>query len=430
MAVPIMWFGPANAADLIGVRFGPNGEKTRLVIDLAGDPEFEISGDRKGKGRIVLGFDNLTANKAARAEFAKSSAGKGHFANYQFTLGPDGKASAIFAFRKTARVKEAFLLEPKGDVKFHRLVVDVETASKAAFINSLPKQYAGLEDVIRRATSPILTRTKKDPQDSKPDDAAPSPSLAPTTPQKSKKVASTANRKKIIVIDPGHGGADPGATGSGGSLEKTATLAAALQLRKILEKSNDYEIVLTRDDDTRLRPAEREKIARDAHADLFVSLHADAIGNASVSGASVYTLSEEGSERSAKTAREEGDYVVYDLDLDAFDSDVSDVLFQLAQGRTQNESAAFAKLLINNLTGKVPMLNRSHRQGDLRVLLAPDVPAVLLEMAFISNAIDEENLKSEAWRRKVAAGVASAIDQYFKDRESLTLTENGVAGAR
>ena len=154
--------------------------------------------------------------------------------------------------------------------------------------------------------------------------------------------------------------------------------------------------------------------ARAAGADLFISLHADAISQPAVRGASVYTLSEESTARSAKIAKSQGDYQVYDVNLKEYDSVVGDILFDKAQDTTMTKSSKFAEILIKNLSGKTPMLNRSHRQGDLRVLLAPDVPAVLLEMAFISNAKDEANLNSPVWRSRTMGAVADSIDAYFE----------------
>ena len=405
---------PAAAAELLGARFGPNGEKTRLVIDLIGAPEYSVHGDGEGAGRIIISFSDLTAP----ASLLTSAKGKGHFARYQFKQVGRGRVDAIFEFKKTARIKEAFLLEPKDGVKKHRLVVDVATATKAAFLQSLPQKYTDLAAVIEQAT----TRTPAAPPSKERNlsvKSAPTPSLAPPI------------TKKVVVIDPGHGGADPGAIGINGTYEKTVTYAAALELEKILKKTGRYKVVLTRQGDTKIRPDAREALARDAQADLFISLHADANSNKNVRGASVYTLSKEGTKRSAKKAREQGNYIVNETDLNGeIEEDVSTLLFKLVQRETNNSSSQFAEILIKNLGGVVPMLNRSHRTGDLRVLLAPDVPAVLLEMAFMSNADDEKNLNSPKWRKKTMISVADAINQFFDEREPERHASSGVGGAK
>jgi N-acetylmuramoyl-L-alanine amidase len=172
--------------------------------------------------------------------------------------------------------------------------------------------------------------------------------------------------------------------------------------------------------------ARREKLARDAGADLFISLHADALAQKAIRGGSVYTLSQEGSERSARLAKEQGNYTVYQLDASEFQQDqyVGDILFDIAQNATNTASSRFAEKLLGELNGVTPLLDKSHRTADFRVLLAPDVPAVLLEMAFISNAKDEANLNSAAWRARTMAAVAKAIDGYFAEYDARRFAQN------
>ncbi len=427
--------GSALAADLMDVRFGPDGEKTRLVIDLDGAPDdYAIGGDATGAGRIIIEFSGLSAPASLRT----LKKGKGHIGSFQFTQLDGGDVRAVFDLRKSAKIKEAFLLEPKNGVKKHRLVIDLQTAGKKAFMASLPKKKSlpDLASKIEEVTAPpqkkpvaqqnpytqqpLATKTPeaKTAEQTAPK-RAPAPSLAPPI------------EKQIVVIDPGHGGADPGAIGPSGLLEKTVTLAAALELKKMLEKSGRYKVVLTRDKDKKMLPSQREDLARKAGADLFISLHADALDQRKVRGASVYTLSKQGSQRSAREAREQGNYVINDTNLDKeVSEEVGGLLFQLTQRETNNNSSAFAEALIENLNGVVPMLNRSHRTGDLRVLLAPDVPAVLLEMAFISNPQDETNLKSAKWRKKTMKAVSEAIDQYFEESRLARHAARQAGGAR
>jgi N-acetylmuramoyl-L-alanine amidase len=196
------------------------------------------------------------------------------------------------------------------------------------------------------------------------------------------------------------------------------TLSAALSLAEILRETGRYEVVLTRSKDVRLAHEERSRIARDAKAELFISLHADAHADAKVRGGSVYTLSDAGTERSAREALATGNYTVFDLDIGEADRQVGGILYNLAQRRTANESDEFAEILIGGLGGVTPLLNNTHRRGNFKVLLAPDVPAVLLELAFISNRQDEANLSSAAWRKRSMGAAAAAIDHYFQQRAS------------
>ena len=405
----------APAAELVDVRFGPNGDATRVVFDLNGASGYAVSGDATGNGRLLVDFTDLTVSAADR-NFRK---GQGHIARYGFGNGPASTTQAVLELGKTAKIKEVFMLEPKGAVTKHRLVVDLVTGDKAAFLASLPNQpFPDLADVIAQATAPEQ------------DTAA----LRPPTPEP--KPAVKEQGPRVVVIDPGHGGVDPGSQGQSGTLEKTVTMKAALDLAEILKKRGGYKVVLTRssDNDPQIKRsqrdelARREKLARDAGADLFISLHADAIGQRKVRGASVYTLSEKGSARSAAMAKSQGDYVVYQLNLEQYEKVVGDILLDKAQDTTNTASSKLAEILIEELSGKTPMLNRSHRTGNLRVLLAPDVPAVLLEMAFMSNAKDEANLNSDFWRSRTMKAVADAIDQYFEEYSGQRFAANRAGG--
>ena len=407
----------SHAAELLDVRFGPNGDDTRIVFDIDGDVSYTVSGDAASNGRLLVDFADLSV-KSAHRDF---QAGNGHVARYGFADGPGATIRAVLEFKKTAKIKEVFMLAPKGAVSKHRLVIDLITADKKAFLASLPNPYPDLTAVIEQATAEPAPMASASVAGLSP----PSP-----TPKQASRSIPTPAKRQTIVIDAGHGGVDPGSQGQSGTLEKTVTLSAALELAEILKKRGDYEIVLTRDEDSKIKPDKREELARKADADLFISLHADAISKPAVRGASVYTLSKKGSARSAALAKSQGDYVIYDLDLQQYDNLVGEIMLDKAQDETLNASSQLAELLISNLSGKTPMLNRSHRTANLRVLLAPDVPAVLLEMAFISNVKDEANLKSPVWRKRAMGSVADAIDDYFENYADQRFASNRAGGAR
>lgn len=222
-------------------------------------------------------------------------------------------------------------------------------------------------------------------------------------------VAPVSGRRRVIVIDPGHGGRDPGAVGVTGVREKDVVLDAAIQLRDALESRGRYRVALTRDADTFIPLPDRVRFAREQGADLFVSLHADAHSNGEAAGASVYTLSERGSNR----ARSMMDAQNWTIDTGETSGVVSDILVDLAQRETSNRSAAYAQVLIEDLRGSAPLLGNTHRNAGFFVLLAPDVPAVLLEMGFLTNAADERRLASQRERQRMAEAMARSIDHYF-----------------
>jgi N-acetylmuramoyl-L-alanine amidase len=218
--------------------------------------------------------------------------------------------------------------------------------------------------------------------------------------------------RPLVVIDAGHGGHDPGALGAH-SREAQVTLAAAQTLKSELERTGRYRVRLTRATDTYVGLSRRVEIARDAGADLFISLHADAGEDPATRGASVYTLSERGSARARRefTGRENW---TRELGLPGRDASVDRILLDMTQRATQNRSAQFARTLLTQLEGAShPLLRRSHRDAGLAVLLAPDVPAVLLEMGFITNPEDERLLNDDRQRRRLMRAVVDSIDQYF-----------------
>jgi len=409
LAVGFCLLAGAQAAELLEVRFGPGGETTRIVFDLNGATEYTISGDETGAGRLMVDFDSLSVGAGDR----NFKPGKGHILRFGFAEARPSGARAVLEFKRSAKIDKIFMLEPGGGVAKHRLVIDVQSADKSDFLASLPQRYPDLAAVIEKATAepalPIL--------------------VAPPTPTQ-KEVKALSVDRKIVVIDAGHGGADPGAQGQSGTYEKTVTLAAALSLAETLKKIGRYEVVLIRADDATIKVETRDTLARKANADLFISLHANAIDEQAVRGAAVYTLSEKGSARSATLAKSQGEYHAYGLNLEELDNNVADILLDKAQDKTITASSNFAKRLIDKLSRKTPMLNRSHRTANLRVLLAPDVPAVLLEMAFISNAKDEANLNSPAWRKRTMAAVAEAIDAYFDDLGLQRRAANRAGGAQ
>lgn len=227
-----------------------------------------------------------------------------------------------------------------------------------------------------------------------------------------------AGRRFVIVIDPGHGGRDPGALTPDGTLqEKQVTLASALVLRDILKRDRRFEVVLTRETDVFLALERRITIARDRRADLFISLHADAAPpTARVFGATVYTLSEEGGQRARKLLNNEN-WTIAPSNRSQ-DPSVTDILRDLTQRDTKNQSAIFGQLLIQQIQRVGPVTGTSHRRASFFVLLSPRVPAVLLEMGFLTTADDAARLGDPAFRNRQMASAARAISEYF-DRVQL-----------
>lgn len=226
--------------------------------------------------------------------------------------------------------------------------------------------------------------------------------------------------KPLVVIDAGHGGQDPGTTGTRGTREKDIVLEYARALRKALLEGGKYRVQLTRDKDEFILLRERVNIARQAGASLFISLHADSALVGDARGLSVYTVSEKASdaEAAALAARENKVDMVYGMDLSAQSQDVADILVSLAQRDTMNKSDAFAGGLVRALNGgRVRLLENAHRFAGFAVLKAPDIPSVLVEIGFLSNPEEERMLKSNAYRDKLVKALARGIDGYFMARK-------------
>ncbi|WP_298912027.1 N-acetylmuramoyl-L-alanine amidase [uncultured Algimonas sp.] len=215
----------------------------------------------------------------------------------------------------------------------------------------------------------------------------------------------------LIVLDPGHGGRDPGAIGQNGLQEKTVTTSAANELKRLLEATGRYRVVLTRNNDSYVEHDNRIRIARERQADLFISIHADSTSGRNVRGASVYTLADRARNRSRRIVNSQN--WIMDVDLAEQTDPVGDFLVDLAMRSTESQSEAFADILLSNLEGQTRLVGNSHRRAGYFVLLAPDVPAVLLELGFLSNAQDEKLLKTKAHRDKLMRAVRLSIDEYF-----------------
>lgn len=239
-------------------------------------------------------------------------------------------------------------------------------------------------------------------------------------------VAPTEKRrgdKPVIVVDPGHGGIDPGAVGASNLLEKSVALAVARELRRALEQIGRYQVVMTRNSDVFVSLEQRLQISREHGADLFISLHADALAATgaakSVRGATVYTLSERASDAEARAMaeKENASDLIAGLPSDNDDSDeVRDILFDLMMRETTNFSAAFSRTLVTKLRQSISLSRDPQRSAAFKVLKQAHAPSVLVELGYMSNPEDAQLMNTAAWQRRVAETVSSAVDSYFAKR--------------
>lgn len=351
------------ASGVLKVRLGGDRTETRIVIDLAKSASGKVAEDGSTDRRVVLLLDGVGVSGDLQG------AGQGLVKNWVMDATMSGARLRI-DLAADAVIKRRFLLPPADGVPNYRYVIDLGTGSGKA----LPARP------VKLVTEPVL-----------PSRAIPLP------------------LKKVVVIDAGHGGHDPGARGVSSS-EKDVNLSAARALKARLERSGRYKVVMTREDDVYVPLETRVRIAQRADADLFISLHADSGSDTATRGASVYTLADRAAGRTAKFVSKDDWFTKASLHGD---TGVANILFDLTQRATKNRSASFAEYLLARVDDHQPLLRRSHREAGLAVLLAPDVPAVLLEMGFITNLDDEAALRDPGKRGQMMAGVGDAIDDYF-----------------
>lgn len=240
---------------------------------------------------------------------------------------------------------------------------------------------------------------------------------AKTPAPKSVKKPTPLPRPKLIFLDPGHGGRDPGAQGIRGTQEKTVVMAIARELQRELLAGGRYRVLLTRNTDNYVALRERVARAQSAKADLFLSLHADSHDNPEVRGASVYTLSEQATDREAAAlaARENrADAVVSGMKLSDKDDNVARTLVAMSQRGTVNDSRRLADTIVQGFSRNgVRLLPRTHRQAGFAVLTSPDIPAALVELGYLSNPQDEKLLTVRQHQIALARALRGSVDAHF-----------------
>lgn len=377
----------AAASGITSMRIGQGVGSVRIVFDADRKFDYKVFLLNEPKRLVIDTFDVKVSPEIEKYVDKNNLVTKTRLGS----VGTDG-IRIVFDLQKPAIVKKAFMLAPQSNFGW-RFVIDVSIASEREFTSKVGSKYA-LSNENSFAGSYSSSSSK------------------------SSSKAKTVNKKKIIVLDPGHGGKDPGAIGYSGVYEKNITLAMAKELKVILEKEG-YKVHLTRSTDIFIPLRDRVKIARKYNADLFMSIHADSAVNRSAKGLSVYTLSETASDKEAAALaeRENKADVVAGLNLLEHSKEVSDILINLAQRETMNRSSEFASFMVQEMRKSVKLRDNTHRFAGFAVLKAPDVPSVLLEMGYLSNRTEERLLKQKDYRRKLAVSTSKAVEKYFDNMQ-------------
>ncbi len=420
--IPYLIFSlPAFALDVKGVRFGTHSDKQRIVIELSKSAKFKAY-VLENPSRIIVDLPDFKW-KAGTIQKPLTSAIS------DIRHGNVGKNQSRIVLQGNSKLSilSSFIL-PEDAKQPNRIVIDFAPSVSPAPIASTDKNT--------RPHSPgtIQNLAAKFP-----------PPVTPPKPEKAKAVAAHEaieaskdlrneafayrdiddmerkqpkySQKPLVIIDPGHGGQDPGARAANGSYEKTIVLAVAMELKKQLLDSGQYRVQMTRDTDVFIPLKERVKFARRNGGDLFISLHADSMSNSTVSGASVYTLSDTASDKEAEklAERENKSDAIAGVNLAGQDNDVANILIDLASRDTMNQSRYLANTVVTTMPGKgVEMLARKpHRSAGFAVLKAMDIPSILVEMGYLTNMSEANKLSTKEYRTQIARGLKASIDAYF-----------------
>lgn len=387
---------PKSAIQAIDARLAGDDKRTRLVVDLTGEVPLDA---------FVLDEPDRVVIDLPRMEFKLDGklgqSGRGLIARWRFGLLSAQRSRIVIDAAGPVAIDKAFVL-PAVDSQPARLVLDLVPTTRAAFKADAAKPRA--EGLALAALTPETSTTLKK------GDRRVAP-IAPVAREKT---------RPVIVIDAGHGGIDPGTWSRFSNMvEKEVTLDVAKLLRDKLVKSGRYDVVMTRTEDVFIPLADRVRVAREASADLLISVHADAENVSSVRGATVYTLSDDASDqRAAELADKENRAdALAGLATTPTSDAVSDILIDLTRRETDRFSHDFATGLVSRLTsaGKAIRSN-PHRSAGFRVLKAHDVPSILLELGFLSNREDESRMRSPEWRNAMTDVMTQSIEAYFAPR--------------
>ncbi|WP_137153552.1 N-acetylmuramoyl-L-alanine amidase [Rhizobium sp. FKL33] len=383
--------GAAGAADdpapqpliAYAARIAGDDSRARIVIDFDRKPEFRLH-YTASPARMIVDLDE-TAFGFGDSDLAP----KGLFTDIRYGRMGLGSSRLVLTAKRPfkAVLAEARENEPG---KGYRLVLDTEMTSAEEFAALVKNQSWDRERVAGGKT----------------------PRVAPDQSQ-----AAPETSDIIIAIDAGHGGIDTGALGaSGKTFEKDVTLSFAKTLADKLNAKPGFRAFLTRSDDTFVSLPERVTIARQGKARLFISLHADTLRQKGIRGATVYTISDRASDKLAESLAERENLSddIAGIEVRDEPEEVADILIDLTRRETQAFSIQLAEHVVKSFEGQIELINNPLRHAGFRVLQAPDVPSILLELGFLSNADDEKLLTSKAWRDKVAGLIADGAVAYFK----------------
>jgi len=424
---------PARAtppiASVSEARIAGDEARTRFVADLDLPVSYSVY-VIDDPYRVVVDLPDVRFNMPPEI----GDVGKGLIRAYRFGQLAPGKSRIVIDTIGPVLIEKSFVLNPDNGQPA-RMIIDIVQTDQRTFarikaterptrsaaatpIQPTPDTLAELlkrEGVARideeaeRAEQTEMAASLIPKPRPKPSQSGPVSGLLPD------RAGAVPPVRPVVVLDPGHGGIDGGTVSRKGTPEKKVVLAFARELRRKLLATGRFEVYMTRNDDRFISLGKRVKFARAKKADLFIAVHADSLRQRRVRGATVYTLSEKASdaEAAALAEKENNADFIGGVDLGEDAGEVAGILLDLALRETKNHSIYFARRVVKNLKPVTPLNRRPVRSAGFKVLRAPDVPSVLLELGYLSNRHDEKNLISSKWRRKAASAVTAAIEGFF-----------------
>lgn len=386
IVVSIISLFPAKADETLNIAYSArvvgDNERARVLVDFNREPKFQIR-YLKNPNRIIV---DLEETKLALGD--EQLTARGILSDIRYGIMAEDKSRIIISLKEPAVLEDQQMQALDGDT--YRLVMDISLSEQSDFDAVLEEQNWS---VIETPVPDVKVGGKG---------------------SRIRLSETKSSDKFVVVLDAGHGGIDGGAEGRNGAIEKDITLSFVQDLQEALKDIDDIDLILTRNSDQFMSLSARVQIAREAEADLLISIHADSIRQRSLRGASIYTLSREASDEFASNLADSENLtdVLAGLHIENAPDDVTGILVDLARRETQGFSDVMADRIVDDFKGQIRLINNPHRRAGFRVLLAPDVPSVLVELGFLSNLTDEKLLTDPEWRKKTTILLAKSITEY------------------
>ena len=403
---------------VLAVRAWPGKTSTRITIESDSELRFFVS-SLSYPDRTVVDISDVQADAAFQKALETLKNDTGVLARARIGQYRPDTARLVLELKSRSETA-AFALPPVGQYR-HRLVIDLSPVDADDPIATFLAKLAEREATLERAAAEIATPPPPPPAPVKPVAPPPVAVVVPKPPKIATRPPLVTHVKPwVVVLDPGHGGEDPGAIGPAGTYEKDVVLAIARQTKALLEQDNRVIVFMTREEDVFIPLGERVRKARSVNADVFVSIHADAFTRPDARGSSVFTLSERGASSAAAkwiADKENQSDLIGGVRLIGRDPMLAKMILEMSQSITNAESLKLGRGMIGELKPVNKMHKNAVEQAGFAVLRSPDVPSILIETAFISNPEEERKLASSSHQLKLARAIRGGVRKFLATQQ-------------